>query len=82
MTARMERVDPGGAVSQAIEARRVIGSLIYFSTEIVEPGVVKHNEGTRMSLGEPDGSRSERIKKIAEALIAPVACSGHGASSQ
>lgn len=67
---RLERVDPGGAVSQAIEARRVIGSLIYFSTEIVEPGVVKHNEGTRMSLGEPDGSRSERIKKVAEALIA------------
>lgn len=67
---RLERVDPGGVVSQAIEARRVIGSLIYFSTEIIEPGVVKHNEGARMSLGEPDGSRSERIKKIAEALIA------------
>ena len=67
---RLERVDPNGVVSQAIEARRVIGSLIYFSTEIIEPGIVKHNEGTRMSLGEPDGSRSERIKKIAEALIA------------
>jgi 2-dehydropantoate 2-reductase len=67
---RLERVDPGGVVSQAIEARRVIGSLIYFSTEIIEPGVVKHNEGTRISLGEPDGSRSERIKKVAEALIA------------
>jgi 2-dehydropantoate 2-reductase len=67
---QLERVDPDGVVSQAIEARRVIGSLIYFSTEILEPGVVKHNEGTRMSLGEPDGSRSERIKKIAEALIA------------
>jgi 2-dehydropantoate 2-reductase len=67
---RLERVDPGGVVSQAIEARRVIGSLIYFSTEITEPGVVRHNEGNRMSLGEPDGSRSERIRKIAEALIA------------
>jgi 2-dehydropantoate 2-reductase len=67
---RLERVDPRGVVSHAIEARRVIGSLIYFSTEIVEPGVVKHNEGSRMSLGEPDGTRSERIKKIAEALVA------------
>jgi 2-dehydropantoate 2-reductase len=67
---RLERVDPGGVVSQAIEARRVIGSLIYFATEIIGPGVVKHNEGARISLGEPDGSRSERIKKIAEALIA------------
>ena len=58
-------------VSQAIESRRVIGSLIYFATEISEPGVVRRaNEGNRITLGEPDGSRSERIKKIAEALIA------------
>ena len=63
-------MDPGGVVSQAIEARRVIGSLIYFATEISEPGVVKHNEGNRISMGEPDGSRSERIQAIAKALIA------------
>jgi 2-dehydropantoate 2-reductase len=67
---KLERVDPGGVVSQAIESKRVIGSLIYFATEISEPGVVRHNEGNRITLGEPDGSRSERIKKIAEALIA------------
>jgi 2-dehydropantoate 2-reductase len=67
---RLERVDPGGVVSQAIEARRVVGSLIYFSTEITEPGVVKHNEGNRISLGEPDGARTERVRKIADALIA------------
>jgi 2-dehydropantoate 2-reductase len=48
----------------------VIGSLIYFSTEIIEPGVVKHNEGNRISLGEPNGERTERIRKIADALIA------------
>jgi 2-dehydropantoate 2-reductase len=67
---RLERVDPGGAVSAAIEARRVVGSLIYFSTEIVEPGVIKHIEGNRISLGEPDGTRSERCRQIAAALIA------------
>jgi 2-dehydropantoate 2-reductase len=67
---RVERVDPGGVVSTAIEPRRVVGSLIYFSTEIVEPGIIKHNEGNRMSLGEPDGSRSERCRQIAAALIA------------
>ena len=67
---RLERVDPGGVVSSAIEPRRVIGSLIYFSTEIIEPGVIKHIEGNRISLGEPSGQRSDRIRKIAEALIA------------
>jgi len=67
---RLQRVDPGGVVSQAIEARRVIGSLIYFSTEISEPGVVRHNEGNRISLGEPNGQRTDRIRRIADALIA------------
>jgi 2-dehydropantoate 2-reductase len=65
----LERVDPGGVISAAIEARRVVGSIVYFATQIVEPGVVQHIEGNRISLGEPDGSRSERVRAIAEALI-------------
>src|ERR1700729_3098331 len=67
---RLERVDPGGAISSVIEARRVLGSIVYFSTEITAPGVVPHSAVNRISLGEPDGSRSERSRKIAEALIA------------
>jgi 2-dehydropantoate 2-reductase len=67
---RLERIDPGGVISSAIEARRVVGSIVYFSTEIAAPGVVQHIEGNRISLGEPDGTRSDRIRQIAEALIA------------
>src|SRR6266446_4878580 len=67
---RLERVDPGGVISSAIEARSVVGSIVYFATEISSPGVIQHIEGNRISLGEPDGSRSDRIRKIAEALIA------------
>jgi 2-dehydropantoate 2-reductase len=66
----LERVDPGGTIANAIDPRRVIGSIVYFATEIVEPGVIRHTEGNRISLGEPDGTRSERIRQIAEALIA------------
>jgi 2-dehydropantoate 2-reductase len=66
----LERVDPGGVISTAIEARRVLASIVYFSTEIIAPGVIQHIEGNRISLGEPDGTRSERSRKIAEALIA------------
>ena len=66
---RLERIDPGGVISAAIEARRIVGSIVYFSTEIYEPGVVQHIEGNRISLGEPDGSRSERCRRIAEALV-------------
>ena len=66
---RLERIDPGGVISSAIEARRVVGSIVYFSTEIIAPGVIQHIEGNRISLGEPDGTRSERIRQIAEALV-------------
>jgi 2-dehydropantoate 2-reductase len=66
---RLERVDPGGIIASSIEARRVIGSLAYFATDVAEPGVIHHTEGNRISLGEPDGSRSERAKAIADALI-------------
>ncbi|HEX2776764.1 MAG TPA: 2-dehydropantoate 2-reductase, partial [Candidatus Acidoferrales bacterium] len=67
---RLERIDPGGVISSAIEARSVVGSIVYFSTEISSPGVVQHIEGNRISLGEPNGSRSDRCREIAEALIA------------
>ena len=67
---RLERVDPGGVIATAIEPRRVVGSLAYFATDIVEPGVIRHTEGNRISFGEPDGSKSERARRIAESLIA------------
>ena len=67
---RLEHVDPGGVISAAIEARSVVGSIVYFATEITAPGVIQHTEGNRISLGEPDGTRSDRIRRIAEALIA------------
>lgn len=66
----LERVDPGGVISASIDAESVLGSIVYFATEISEPGVVRHIEGNRITLGEPDGTRSDRSRKIAEALIA------------
>jgi len=65
----LETVDPGGVVRAAIDSARVVGSLVYLGTDIPEPGVIRHTEGNRISLGEPDGSRSDRIKAIAGALI-------------
>jgi 2-dehydropantoate 2-reductase len=67
---RLERVDPGGAIRKAIEPRRVVGSLAYFATDILEPGMIRHTEGNKISFGEPDGSKSERLRRIAEPLIA------------
>jgi 2-dehydropantoate 2-reductase len=60
----LESVDPGGAISRAVPAEAVVGCVVYCSTEIVEPGVIRHVEGTRFSLGEPDRSDSERCHAI------------------
>jgi len=65
----IEHVDPGGVIGRAIDPRSVVGSLVYLATEVIEPGVVRHIEGNRVSLGEPDGSKSERTRAIAAALI-------------
>ncbi|HLG14309.1 MAG TPA: 2-dehydropantoate 2-reductase [Blastocatellia bacterium] len=66
---QLESVDPGGVVAKSIDPARVIGCIVYPSTIVVEPGVIEHVEGTRFTLGEPDGSKSERCRRIADALI-------------
>jgi 2-dehydropantoate 2-reductase len=65
----LESIDPGGVISEHIDPARVIGCVVYPSTEIVEPGVVRHMEGTRFAIGEPDGSKSERCRRLADSFI-------------
>ena len=65
----LESVDPSGIISKNIDPSRVIGCVVYPSTEIVEPGVVWHMEGTRFAIGEPDGSKSERCRRVADSFI-------------
>ena len=67
---RVEAVDPGGAVSAVIPPQHAIGCVVYSSTEIESPGVIRHIEGTRYSIGEPDGSTSERCTAFSKAMIA------------
>lgn len=57
---RLESVDPGGAVSATLPPERAIGCVVYAATEIEAPGVIRHLEGTRFSIGEPDGTVSRR----------------------
>ena len=65
----LDSVDPGGVIAAHIEPERVIGSVVYPAAELVEPGVVRVVEGNRFTLGEPDGSRSERIEALSRAMI-------------
>jgi 2-dehydropantoate 2-reductase len=71
-------VDPGGVIAASIGPRHNVGCVLYVATEIIEPGVIRHGEGTRFTLGEPDGSPSPRCEEMSAAfkaggLKAPVA---------
>ncbi|MBL0718850.1 2-dehydropantoate 2-reductase [Piscinibacter sp. Jin2] len=65
----LDSVDPGGVIARHIEPERVIGSVVYPAAELLAPGHVKVIEGNRFTLGEPDGSRSERIEALSKAMI-------------
>ena len=67
---RVESVDPEGAVSRVIAPERAIGCVVYAGTELAEPGVVQHLEGTRFTIGEPDGSLSPRCLEFSRAMVA------------
>jgi 2-dehydropantoate 2-reductase len=67
---RIDSVDPGGSVSAALPVERAIGCVVYAATEISSPGVIRHLEGTRFSIGEPTGEISPRCTSFADAMVA------------
>lgn len=62
----VESVDPGGVISAAIPAERIIGCVVYPASELIAPGVVRHIEGERFPLGEIDGTTSPRVQALSE----------------
>ena len=66
---RIKCIDPNNIQWNTITPERIIGCVVYPATEIIEPGVIKHIEGNRFSLGEPEGKQTERILKISKALV-------------
>ncbi|MEO1563265.1 MAG: 2-dehydropantoate 2-reductase [Pseudomonadota bacterium] len=65
---QLETVDPGGVQWKTFGPDSVLGCVVYPAAEVIEPGVVKHIEGNRFSLGEPTGEKSERAMALSKAL--------------
>lgn len=65
---RVTAIDPDDVQWREIGPERVIGCVVYPAAEVVEPGVIELIEGDRFTLGEPDGSKSERATALADAL--------------
>ena len=65
---RLESVDPGGKQWDGIGPERAVGCVVYPATEIVEPGVVRHLYGKELTLGEPSGEKTKRVKALRDIL--------------
>jgi len=70
-TSELESVDPGGAIAAAIDDDHVVGCVVYCSTAIEAPGVIRHIEGTRFTIADPFGAVGpQRCEAISEAFRA------------
>jgi 2-dehydropantoate 2-reductase len=67
---RLESVDPRGAIASAIPVANVVGCVVYCSTEVIAPGVIRHIEGNRFAIGTPGGDTSQRCREVSAAFSA------------
>ena len=65
---RLASVDPGDVQWNGFGPSRVLGCVVYPAAEVTEPGVVRHIEGNRFSLGEPSGEISARATALSRVL--------------
>jgi len=67
---RLQSVDPEGEVGRAIPVANTVGCVVYCSTELVAPGVIRHIEGNRFAIGTPAGEVSDRHREVSAAFAA------------
>jgi 2-dehydropantoate 2-reductase len=65
---RLASVDPGNVQWDGFGPDRVLGCVVYPAAEVSTPGTIRHIEGNRFSLGEPDGAKSDRATALSQAL--------------
>ena len=65
---QLDSVDPDGRFWDVVGPERAIGFVVYPAAEIAEPGVIRHIEGKRYTMGEPDGQSSDRTDRLCAAM--------------
>lgn len=66
---RIEAVDPGGDIWRTIGPERAIGCVVHPAAEVEAPGIIRHIEGDRLPLGEPNGEKTARIAALAGLFV-------------
>jgi 2-dehydropantoate 2-reductase len=67
---RLRSVDPDGTIESALPLPNVLGMSVFASCHCPAPGVVQHDSGGRLVLGEPAGGGSARVEQLALRLQA------------
>ncbi|HXU42566.1 MAG TPA: 2-dehydropantoate 2-reductase N-terminal domain-containing protein, partial [Burkholderiales bacterium] len=55
---RLESLDPGGRLSRAMPTERIVGCVVHLAASTPEPGLISHNMGKRLIIGEPGGKNT------------------------
>jgi 2-dehydropantoate 2-reductase len=65
---RLKTVDPEGLIAEAIPIEKVIGCVLYVAASVDGPGVIRHQSGRQLLIGEPDDRLTPRVKRLREWL--------------
>ncbi len=65
---RLESLDPAGSLARAMPTERIVGCVVHLAASTPEPGLISHNHGRRLIVGEPGGQNTQRTRRIAAAL--------------
>jgi 2-dehydropantoate 2-reductase len=65
---RLKAVDPEGTIARAIPAKHIVGCVVHASCALASPGVVQHNFGNRLIVGEPSGEKTARVRSLVDLL--------------
>jgi len=64
----LESLDPGGKLARAMPTERIVGCVVHLAASTPEPGLISHNMGRKLIIGEPGGKNTARTFGLAEAL--------------
>jgi 2-dehydropantoate 2-reductase len=64
----LESLDPGGKIARAIPTERIVGCVVHLAASTPEPGLISHNMGRKLIIGEPGGKNTVRTTALASAL--------------
>jgi 2-dehydropantoate 2-reductase len=66
---QLASIDPAGDIANAIPSQHIVGCVVHATCSTPEPGLVKHQFGNKLIIGEPSGAESTRLKTLVELFI-------------